>query len=178
MIRVRVLGEHGRPYALLGLSLSYDKSTSDEAAMRCVRRGGSHAKFLESIALWLDITAPRYFWQQFDTYRAGVTKQSGSTMHTLTKRELTQDDFSYPIPGTVLDELNLCIQQKDLDGAKNLLPEGFLQRRVVCLNYKVLAHIYHQRKDHKLVEWWIFLKSVLEQIEYPDYIYEYGQKGD
>lgn len=178
MIYLEVMEEAGHVPSLVGLSLSYNKKPSEETAMRCVRLGGSHAKFLESLVVWLDIEAPRYWWQQFDTYRVGITKQSESTMHTLVKRPVTQDDFAYPVPSAVLDELNLCIRSGDLDGAKNMLPEGYFQRRVVCVNYKALAHIYAQRKNHKLVEWWQFCQKVLAQVKRPDYITEYGQKGE
>ena len=80
-MHVRILEEHGHDSALLGLSLSYDQTPERMPAVaeRLRFRGDGHNKFLESILVWLDVTAPRYFWQQFDTYRVGVTKQRQST---------------------------------------------------------------------------------------------------
>jgi hypothetical protein len=157
---------------MLGLSLSYNQPVAKMPAVaaRLLPRGGSHVKFLESIAVWLDITAPRYWWQQFDTYRIGITKQSESTMHTLLKRPLVQADLERPIPETVLDALNERIAAKRFDEVKALLPEGFLQRRIVCTNYKALRHIVGQRHDHRLAEWQTFIRAVLEQVEHPEYL--------
>jgi len=195
---VDVIEEAGFLPALMGLGLSHGL-TSDERAGRAwfevdlERRlqnraknlapmDGGHNKFLESIQVWLDIKAPRYWWQEFDTYRVGVSKQSESTMHTLTRRKLTQEDFVSPIPSLRLAELNKVIGRyssaKEIDllpdmhfrELKLLLPEGFLQRRIVNLNYKVLRNIYTQRRTHRLIEWRLFLGKVLEQIESPDFI--------
>jgi len=111
-------------------------------------KGDGHNKFLESIMLWLDVIAPRYWWQQFDTYRVGVTKQSQSTMHTITVHYLKQDDFAHPIHAEHLAHMNELINQKDWETAKHDLPESFLQRRVVCLNYMALQRIIRQRESH------------------------------
>jgi len=99
-MKVKILDERGYDWALLGLSLSFEQDPADmpRVAQKLAFRGDGHNKFLESIVLWLDITAPRYWWQQFDTYRAGVSKQSASTMHTMTRRALTQEDFEHSIP--------------------------------------------------------------------------------
>lgn len=125
--------------------------------------------------VWLNIRAPRYWWQEFDTYRVGVTKQSGSTIHSISRRILTTDDF---VPETLNDAINLInrlIEDKaPLRQIKANLPEGFLQRRLVCINYKALAHMYGQRKDHKLEEWHKFFDIVLSRLDYPTYITDYG----
>jgi len=174
-MRIKVLDERGYESALLGLSLSYkqDPDKMPEVARRLALKEGGHNKFLESIVLWLDITAPRYWWQQFDTYRVGVTKQSESTMHTMTKRPLTQEDFEHPIPPETLTCLNQLIAEKDWKQVKWLLPEGFLQRRIVCLNYMALQRMIRQRTTHKLEEWRVFIDRVLEQVEHPELL----QKG-
>ena len=83
-MNVTVLNEAGYQEALLGLSLSYEQSLDKMPAVaeRLAQRDNGHNKFLESIVVWLDVIAPRYWWQEFDTYRIGVSKQSSSTMHT------------------------------------------------------------------------------------------------
>lgn len=174
-MRIHRLDEHGYDAALLGLSLSYKKQpeTMASVAANLVKRsGGSHLKFLESICVWLDITMPRYWWQQFDTYRVGVTKQSESTMHTLTGEYLTQSNFCGKIPESVIDRLNDLIRKRDLHQLKKELPESFLQRRIVCTNYKALRHIYWQRVNHHLREWNVFLDVLLSQLEHPEFITE------
>ena len=173
-MRIKVLDERGYESALVGLSLSYRQKPEKmpEVARRLALKGGGHNKFLESIVLWLDITAPRYWWQQFDTYRVGVTKQSESTMHTMTKRPLTQGDFEHPIPTEALARLNELIANKDWRQVKWLLPESFLQRRIVCLNYMVLQRMIRQRATHKLEEWRAFIDQVLKQVAHPEFLKE------
>ena len=131
-----------------------------------------HNKFLESIQVWIDLKAPRFFWQEFDTYRVGITKQSEATMHTLLKRPLTQDDFEYPIEGDYLKFLNNRIQSGDTPIAmlKSDLPEGFLQRRIVNLNYKVIRHIILQRREHKLPQWRKFCSFMLENLNHSEFL--------
>jgi len=82
-MRIQVLEESGLSHALLGLSLNKNQPLDNMLTLsdKLASKDGGHNKFLESIAVWLDITAPRYWWSQLDTYRAGVTKQSESTMH-------------------------------------------------------------------------------------------------
>jgi thymidylate synthase ThyX len=171
-MKVRVLEECGREAALLGLSLSRRQSIErmESVAERLASRDGGHNKFLESIVVWLDVTAPRYWWQQFDTYRVGVTKQSESTMYSLTRRPLTPLDFEGTVAIQIIAHLNTLIQDGELEAAKRALPEAFLQRRVVCLNYKVLRHIIAQRKNHRLSEWRFFIREVLGQVRHPEYM--------
>jgi len=171
---VNVIEEHGHDAALLGLSLSYRQEADRMAAVaaRLCFRGDGHNKFLESIVLWLDMTAPRYFWQQFDTYRAGITKQSESTMHTMTSRALEQSDFSHPIPEPHLDHLNRMIAEGEWELVKRDLPESFEQRRVVSMNYMALQRIIRQRESHRLSEWAEFIDKILDQVEHPEYLKE------
>jgi len=171
-MKVTILREAGYDEALLGLSLSYNRAVEEmpEVAEKLLARGGSHVKFLESIAVWLDITAPRYWWQQFDTYRVGVSKQSESTMHTILSKSLSQENFEGYIPLDTIQRLNALISYEAFELVKNKLPEGFLQRRIVCCNYKVLSHIYGQRKDHRLKQWHIFFDSVLAQVQHPNFV--------
>lgn len=171
-MKVTVLSEGGYEAALFGISLSYDQPIEKmpEVALKLAKRGGSHAKFLESIVIWLDITAARFWWSQADTYRCGISKQSGSTMHTLLRRELKQSDFCCHIPPGILETINLRIRSGQLVKAKEILPESFLQRRQVCMNYKCLANMFRQREHHKLPQWKSFLAEVLRQIEHPEFI--------
>jgi hypothetical protein len=162
--------EAGWAEALLGLSLSYNSQPSTIVAKRLAHKGGGHSKFLESMQVWLDVDAPRYWWSQADTYRVGCSKQSESTMHTILKHYLDQDDFEGGCDETVLYLLNNAIQRKDFLWAKRHLPESFLQRRIWNVNYMVLQNIVRQRKGHKLPEWGLFIASVVGQVEFPHYI--------
>ncbi len=173
-MRVHILEEHGYSSALLGLCLSYNQDPKKMPAVACKLRfkGDGHNKFLESIVVWLDMDAPRYFWQQFDTYRIGVTKQSESTMHTMTARLLQQDDFEHPIPEVHLAHLNHLIEEGQWETVKRDLPESFLQRRIVCLNYMTLQRMIRQRNAHRLAEWRIFIDDVLRQAAHAELLDE------
>lgn len=183
-MKVAVIRECGYEEAVLGFSLSYN--TSIERAKEILPKYAfgvpGENKFLESITIWLDITAPRYWWQEYATYRVGTSTQSESTMHTITKRLLTVDDFEYGISDTTLDELNsvISLHNDAVDSSartgaflrlKSILPEGFLQRRISSTNYKCLQNMYHQRKKHKLPQWSvIFCPTVVSEIEHPEFI--------
>lgn len=194
-MRVKVLGEYGFEWALLGLSKSFkDRSIPHEewwtkerfeklqkTAKGMAFQDGGHNKFLESMCVWIDIEAPRGWWQEFDTYRVGMTKQSDSTMHTIQKRPTTKDDYE---PGT--DPRMIVTFNKILgietDGFTNKsrligdslqrvkwnLPEGYLQSRVVCTNYRTLRNMFIQRWNHNLEQWQYFIKAVREQIEHSE----------
>jgi len=171
-MEVIILREAGHQEALLGLSLSYDQPIDrmSDVARKLAGRDNGENKFLESIAVWLDVTAPRYWWAQADTYRVGVTKQSASTMHTILRRPLAQGDFERPLPEDTLAKLNALIDARNFDDLKNQLPEGFLQRRIVCTNYKALRHMIAQRHDHRLREWHFFCEAALSQVEHPEFL--------
>lgn len=171
-MQVKVISEAGYDEALLGISLSFnsDIERMPARAERLATLDGGHNKFLESMVVYLDIDAPRYWWSQFDTYRIGVTKQSESTMHTLFKRAVTADDFEDEIHTFFLHHLNYLIAKGDLVGAKAHLPESFLQRRIVCTNYKALRGVVAQRSNHKLPQWQVLVKALKEQLAYPHYL--------
>ena len=173
-MNVCILEEHGYASALLGLCLSYnqDPARMSAVAKKLRFKGDGHNKYLESIVVWMDIDAPRYFWQQFDTYRIGVTKQSESTMHTMTARSLEQSDFEHPIPQAHLSHLNALIAHEEWQAVKQDLPESFLQRRIVCLNYMILQRMIRQRRSHRLTEWRTFIGEVLRQAAHPDLLDE------
>lgn len=175
--------------ALFGIGLSYgltSNMTCDAAfrksplykrlmttSRKLAHMQGGHNKFLETITLTLDIQAPRYWWQEFDTYRVGVTKQSESTIHTIMNRQIEEDDFEegmYEEPLSVLRvirESYLSAETEEekaeaFNDMKACLPEGYLQRRIVCLNLKALQNIYRQRKNHKLPQWRSFFDAIAE----------------
>ena len=166
-MKVDIISEYGFDEAMIGLSLSYNNPNDmAQVADKLCKLDDGHNKFLESVIVYLDITAPRYWWQQFDTYRVGVTKQSESTMHTIMKRQLTQSDFEFSISDDYLNYLNYLIENKIFDELKSALSEGFLQRRIVCTNYKVIRHIIKQRLKHRLAEWQTFCYSLYNGLEY------------
>lgn len=146
-------------------------------AKKLIKAGPEHRKFLRQIQVWLDMHFPRYFWQEFDTYKFN-TKNSKSTMHTLHKREFTIEDFYlgeepkwrllYHLEYNVIPTLNNWrgdyLEERDYDYIKymkRILPESFIQKRTVNTNYEELLNIYHQRKNHRLKEeWGAFLETV------------------
>ena len=142
---------------------------NDLDLMKRLRNAGTdHRKFMRMIAVYVDITAPLYWWKEYDTYKVGTVANSCSTMHKIHDRELTLDDFSYehltPWNETVLAnlivELNAnrdrYLQTKEKEDwwqMIQLLPSSYNQKRTVMFNYEVLANMYKSRKDHKLDEW-------------------------
>ena len=151
---------------------------NDLALMKkLVRAGSDHRKFLRQIMVSMDITAPLYWWKEFDTYKVGTVANSCSTMHKIHEKEFTRDDFSHEhlLPNTlfrlrtVVECLNAC--RKDYLETKNkdywwqmiqLLPSSYNQLRTVTMNYEVLLNMYRARKDHKLDEWRRFCDTVAE----------------
>jgi len=171
-MKVKILGEAFYDMAMLGLSLSYNQPVENmhDVALKLMKKGGSHIKFLESMVIALDITASRSWWQQEATYRVGITRQSESTEHTLLKRPVIQDDFRCTIHPEQLNRINASIEIRDLEHAKMQLPEGFLQRRVVVTNYKVLRHMIGQRKNHRGPEWKLFCQTLLDEVKCPEFL--------
>lgn len=145
--------------------------------MRLAKGGPVHAKYRRMIAVYVDITAPLYWWKEFDTYKVGTVANSCSTIHKIAAKEFTLEDFSCEHlsnfsshPEKVLDPLsilkstivtlNSCrheyLETKDKFfwwQMIQLLPSSYNQKRTVMLNYEVLAGIYPMRKNHKLDEW-------------------------
>ncbi len=130
--------------------------------------GNDHAKFLRMIIVWLDITAPLYWWKEFDTYKVGTVANSCSTMHKIHAKEFATDDFStdrlselgIDVVNAIIEVLNvrrkefLVTKDKSMwDDMIQILPTSYNQKRTVQLNYQVLKSMYHARKNHKLQEW-------------------------
>jgi hypothetical protein len=134
--------------------------------------GEGHNKFIRQIFLYVDIEAPRSFWSEFDTYKVGTVAQSESTMHTLAKRPPTYDDFE---EGTTKASIDCFIAQwpdlkTDITKLKENLPEGYLQRRLVTMNYDNIRNIKKQRLNHRYKRWNTFLELLLQQVKYPEYL--------
>lgn len=155
---------------------------NDKALMKKLFNAGTdHRKYLRMITVYADITAPLYWWKEYDTYKVGTVANSCSTMHTIHKRRLTLDDFSidnyercYYVD--ILCNLNTLIDNyKKTNDIKyfrilvGLLPSSFNQKRTVMLNYEVLANIYKSRQGHKLKEWKRFI-GWIETLPYNDLI--------
>ena len=134
------------------------------------KAGSDHGKFLRYINVTVDITAPLYWWKEYDTYKVGTVANSCSTMHKIHDRPLTIDDFSHEHLmsgalfelGRIIDVINDARAEYVKDGQHKkaywwqmiqLLPTSYNQKRTVQLNYQVLKTMYHARKNHKLNEW-------------------------
>jgi len=140
-------------------------------AQRMIKGGSEESKFLRSIIVSTDIVAPRYWWSEFDTYKVGTVSNSCSTMHKLSAYPITIDMFEIDKNAngeieelsywTILVDHLEMLRQKYLRDKnykwfrlmKQELPESFLQRRTITLNYAVLRTMIHQRKNHRLKEW-------------------------
>ena len=158
-------------------------------AKRLWKAGTEHRKWMRMVQVWVDITAPRYFWSEFDTYSVGVSKNSESTMHKLKDESLDcncvefdwgQSKIADKTMFVILESLkNLQQMMNDADSEdkdkyhrlmKALLPEGFLQKRTVNLNYEVLANMYYQRKNHRLPQWNKEFVEWVETLPYSEFI--------
>lgn len=174
------------------LSQKYCLGDNDLSLMTRLRNAGTdHRKFMRMIAVYLDITAPLYWWKEFDTYKVGTVANSCSTMHKIAAKEfdvndfshehveeLTGDDYntSYDFLLRTVDILNYY-RKKFLDAKDKaywwqmiqLLPSSYNQRRTILLNYEVLANIYKSRRNHKLDEWHTFCDWI-ETLPYSELI--------
>lgn len=172
----------------------YHLGLNDHSLMQRLSNAGTeHRKYMRMMPVYVRITAPLYWWKEFDTYKIGTVANSCSTMHKIQEKEFTLEDFScehlldfeekgklrFSPLGTLqntIDELNDCrdLYLKTKDKAYwwqliQLLPSSYNQTRNVMLNYEVLANIYGQRKHHKLDEWREFCKWI-ESLPYSELI--------
>jgi hypothetical protein len=145
-------------------------------AHRLAVAGSDHRKYLRQIIVSMDITAPFYWWKEFDTYKVGTVANSCSTMHKIHANPITREDFSCD---RMTDEALLCLdsliaflegervkynETKDKAAWHNiiqLLPTSYNQMRTVTLNYEVLINIYYARRHHKLAEWHVLCDAIL-----------------
>ena len=131
--------------------------------------GSDHRKFLRQVFVSVDITAPLYWWKEFDTYKVGTVANSTSTMHKIHAKEFSRDDFSHDrldenglnMLDAIVDYLE-CERQKFLENKEDrqswhnmiqMLPSSYNQMRTVTMNYENLINIYYARRTHKLAEW-------------------------
>ena len=181
-----------------GIYCDFAIGPNDLDLMTRLRNAGTdHRKFMRMIVVYLDITAPLYWWKEFDTYKVSTVANSCSTMHKIHEKEFIFDDFSYeklinsacmeiqeqhirisPIQAlaTTIECLNsyrdLYLQTKDKKywwQMIQLLPSSYNQRRTVMLNYEVLANMYKSRRNHKLDEWHTFCDWI-ESLPYSELI--------
>lgn len=144
--------------------------------VRLANGGPVHAKYRRMIVVYLDITAPLYWWKEFDTYKIGTVSNSCSTMHKLPDKKFELDDFSHEhldndslcILKMIIEHLNRCRTAYIDTEDKNhwwqmiqLLPSSYNQKRTIMLNYEVLVGMCRERKSHKLDEWKEFYKWIL-----------------
>lgn len=188
---IDISGLYGAIHGMRNAMNSWDKSDSEfgddfrlgkndlELCKRLAKAGESHRKFLRMIHVQFDLTAPFYFWKQFDTYKIGTTSNSCSTMHKIMSRKLNLMDFStetldiddLDVLIIILDRINNHIElakkennsnekKKHFESVVKLLPECFMQKRTIDLNYEVLIRIVNQRENHKLKEWNMFCDDI------------------
>ena len=167
-----------------------------ELMKKLVKAGTDHRKFMRMIVVYADVTAPLYWWKEADTYKVGTVRNSCSTMHKITEKEFTLDDFSHE--HLVSDEIDCLIDiinnlndareiylnyenvkdniSKDINSKKDvwwqiiqILPSSYNQKATLMLNYEVLANMYHSRKNHRLDEWREFCKWI-ETLPYSELI--------
>lgn len=170
-----------------------------------VKAGSDHSKFMRMIGISMDITAPLYWWKEFDTYKVGTVANSCSTMHKIAEKYFEEEDFScehllsadnivdpngndvncttpYEVFCQLLNVMNTCrdeyLRTHDKDWwwqMIQLLPSSYNQRRTVMLNYAVARNQYHARKAHKLDEWHDYC-DVLAALPYSELITMEGKK--
>ena len=196
-MHVKVLEEAGFEWALAGTSLSFKDEAIDfeewwtperfnkmkKTCKGMAFKDGGHNKFLESMQVWVFIKAPRGWWQEFDTYRVGITKNSASTMHTIQRRPVSIEDFEEGTDGFIVNAFNDILIDvtenfkntkrltgKDLQRVKWNLPEGYLQSRIVNVNYKTLRNMFLQRWTHALEQWQAFIVQMRNQLEHPNFL--------
>lgn len=196
MIKIENVEVMGWKHAIRGMRNpmnSWDKSDSyhesgryvvgpnDLDLMERLAAGGStHAKYRRMIVVYMDITAPLYWWKEADTYKVGTVANSCSTMHKITSKPIEMSDFSIDNFHILSEGIYMMdcftnvvadcemLRQKYLETKEKkywkaliqLLPCSYNQKRTLMLNYEVLSHMYHDRKDHKLTEWREFCQMI------------------
>ena len=198
MIKVENIDVWGFEHAVRGMRNpmnSWDKSDSDyttakfcevdyiigDEDLRLMRKlykaGTEHRKYLRQIVVSMDITAPLYWWKEFDTYKVGTVANSCSTMHKIHSKEFTIDDFSHEhLCGASIDQLEMLIDwlndcrksyveqkhKEDWWQLIQLLPSSYNQKRTITMNYENVMTIIRQRTGHKLNEWNEFVNILFE----------------
>ena len=196
MIKVEKVDIWGFEHAIRGMRNpmnSWDKSDSDhtyniseigpndlDLMKRLYKAGTEHRKYLRQIFVSLDITAPLYWWKEFDTYKVGTVSNSCSTMHKISAKEFELNDFSHEhlnsfstvallaVIATMNNAREKYLSSKDKDDwwqMIQLLPSSYNQKRTITMNYENIMNIIHQRENHKLDEW-VELVKVFKDLPY------------
>lgn len=174
------------------IDTNFSIGPNDYNLMKTLRNAGTdHRKFMRMIVVYTDITAPLYWWKEFDTYKVGTVANSCSTMHKIHAKEFTLDDFSHEhLDSETLDVFKINIAAlntyrqlfiscpEELGPEKKhywwqmiqLLPSSYNQKRTVTMNYEVLANIYKSRKAHKLDEWREGFCDWIKSLPYSEFI--------
>lgn len=167
-----------------GIEISkYEEVGSNDLDLmrRLYKAGPEHRTYARMIYVWMDITAPLYWWKEMDRYTIGKSQVSTSTMHKIHAKEFTGDDFSLEhldiesmlLLGNTIDHLNDC-REKYIENKKDksewwqliqMLPSSYNQKRTVCMSYETVFKIIHERTGHKLDEWNDFV-SILKDLPY------------
>ena len=191
-MRYKVLYCAGYEQAVLGMMLSYGKTSFDDftatdedrdrVATKLAPMDGGHNKFLEQIQYWILVQAPLFWWKQADTYRVGISKSSESTMHKSWKNGLMQEMFETPIFQDTLNNLNKFIDEYNAEKTTTErkaylqdliignLPDAYLQTRLVNVNAKCLRNMYLQRREHKLKQWRDFCAWIKTELPHGELI--------
>lgn len=142
-----------------------------DLAKRLRNAGSDHRKFIRQIFVSVDITAPLYWWKEYDTYKVATVANSTSTMHKIHSKPFSIDDFSHDhMTESTLQFMNSVVEElerirlrymetkskEDWYDMIQLLPSSYNQMRTCSMNYETLVNIYYARKDHKLAEWHVF----------------------
>lgn len=169
----------------------YEVGPNDQSLMQRLSNAGTeHRKYMRMMPVYVRITAPLYWWKEFDTYKVGTVANSCSTMHKIAEKEFTLEDFSCEhlstvslnYLGSIIEHLNFVRDVYNEDKSNKgawwqmiqLLPSSYNQTRNVMLNYEVLANIYRQRHGHKLDEWREVCKWI-ESLPYSELITGNGE---
>ena len=162
---------------------------NDEQLMLALAKAPEERKYLRMIHVQFDVTAPLYWWKEFDTYKVGTVANSCSTMHKIHSKEFTLDDFSHEhldrfsteVLGWTIKALNGSREDYMKSKSKDdwwqmiqLLPSSYNQRRTIDLNFEVLLKQYRERKNHKLDEWHIYCDWIKEIALLNEIIKKYG----
>lgn len=205
-MEIKTLDVQGFEAAIAGMRnplKSYGKADSEQndgtwemgdndldLAQRLIKAGPEHRKFLRMIWVWADITAPRFWWSEYDTYKVATAANSESTMHKLKDEDISRDLFEFdwgedPNMDRAFDEWIKSLNQMqdklnaEEDPAKKktyhrmlkaMLPESFLQKRTVCINYETIRTMYHQRKTHRLPQWSDVFCEWVESLPYSEFL--------
>lgn len=161
--------------------------------LKLIKAGSEHRKFLRMIHVQMDITAPLYWWKEFDTYKVATTSNSCSTMHRIAAKPFKIDDFSYEhlselgdgMLEDIVDYMNFW-RNRYLENPSNkliwwqmiqLLPSSYDQRRTIDMSMETVLNILHQRSHHKLDEWIELCDTMLKKIPYCQEFYD-AMRGD